>query len=146
MIAVSRGDFDASPNVFPATPLAPQLHSYMSVESSFAIASRMSVSPAMTVSVSWVICTEGGERSTVYVPVSAAVSPSSSVTRIMHFQVQALDGILTGVSGLEIVTQLAFLSTLSQASSYLTIEPSVDRKSTRLNSSHQIISYAVFCL
>src|SRR5258708_29567105 len=24
--------------------------------------------------------------------------------------------------------------------------PSVDRKSTRLNSSHQIISYAVFCL
>src|SRR5438552_14946504 len=25
-------------------------------------------------------------------------------------------------------------------------EPQVDRKSTRLNSSHQIISYAVFCL
>src|SRR5258708_15803816 len=25
-------------------------------------------------------------------------------------------------------------------------EPAVDRKSTRLNSSHQIISYAVFCL
>src|SRR5258708_26205828 len=25
-------------------------------------------------------------------------------------------------------------------------EPMVDRKSTRLNSSHQIISYAVFCL
>src|SRR5258708_38393896 len=25
-------------------------------------------------------------------------------------------------------------------------EPGVDRKSTRLNSSHQIISYAVFCL
>src|SRR5258708_30767691 len=27
-----------------------------------------------------------------------------------------------------------------------TFRPSVDRKSTRLNSSHQIISYAVFCL
>src|SRR5438552_12962251 len=26
------------------------------------------------------------------------------------------------------------------------IRPSLDRKSTRLNSSHQIISYAVFCL
>src|SRR5438034_6655050 len=26
------------------------------------------------------------------------------------------------------------------------IEPSVDRKSTRLNSSHTVISYAVFCL
>src|SRR5258708_17082549 len=26
------------------------------------------------------------------------------------------------------------------------IEPAEDRKSTRLNSSHQIISYAVFCL
>src|SRR5207244_8525256 len=28
----------------------------------------------------------------------------------------------------------------------LTLAPSRDRKSTRLNSSHQIISYAVFCL
>src|SRR5438552_5383520 len=27
-----------------------------------------------------------------------------------------------------------------------TVEPAGDRKSTRLNSSHQIISYAVFCL
>src|SRR5258708_11703043 len=26
------------------------------------------------------------------------------------------------------------------------VEPDTDRKSTRLNSSHQIISYAVFCL
>src|SRR5258708_17505243 len=26
------------------------------------------------------------------------------------------------------------------------VEPFIDRKSTRLNSSHQIISYAVFCL
>src|SRR5438552_7945423 len=26
------------------------------------------------------------------------------------------------------------------------VEPGIDRKSTRLNSSHQIISYAVFCL
>src|SRR5258708_25368491 len=33
------------------------------------------------------------------------------------------------------------------ASTRRTIQPSsVDRKSTRLNSSHQIISYAVFCL
>src|SRR5438552_5240789 len=28
----------------------------------------------------------------------------------------------------------------------VTLEPPRDRKSTRLNSSHQIISYAVFCL
>src|SRR5947208_12086949 len=28
----------------------------------------------------------------------------------------------------------------------VTLHPGVDRKSTRLNSSHQIISYAVFCL
>src|SRR5258708_23626990 len=28
----------------------------------------------------------------------------------------------------------------------LTVQPDGDRKSTRLNSSHQIISYAVFCL
>src|SRR5438552_18614908 len=29
---------------------------------------------------------------------------------------------------------------------YPTEAPTIDRKSTRLNSSHQIISYAVFCL
>src|SRR5258708_31963131 len=31
-------------------------------------------------------------------------------------------------------------------STYLAIRIGIDRKSTRLNSSHQIISYAVFCL
>src|SRR5438552_12535381 len=29
---------------------------------------------------------------------------------------------------------------------FLYVAPDIDRKSTRLNSSHQIISYAVFCL
>src|SRR5258708_15454329 len=32
------------------------------------------------------------------------------------------------------------------AASVGVVSPSTDRKSTRLNSSHQIISYAVFCL
>src|SRR5258708_17339141 len=35
---------------------------------------------------------------------------------------------------------------LSCAGAHLSASPSADRKSTRLNSSHQIISYAVFCL
>src|SRR5258708_10683783 len=42
-------------------------------------------------------------------------------------------------------TRVASAATCSRACSYLS-RRRADRKSTRLNSSHQIISYAVFCL
>src|SRR5438034_1498454 len=50
--------------------------------------------------------------------------------------------------------QLAFIvcrqeggaSYMAEACGKLTGEPGVDRKSTRMNSSHTVISYAVFCL
>src|SRR5205807_7249511 len=41
---------------------------------------------------------------------------------------------------------LRFADTGWEAQSYLTRETFRDRKSTRLNSSHLVISYAVFCL
>src|SRR5690242_21647672 len=41
---------------------------------------------------------------------------------------------------------LAIVSVLLALSSFVIIFPGVDRKSTRLNSSHMSISYAVFCL
>src|SRR5258708_23067851 len=40
-----------------------------------------------------------------------------------------------------LIALLAFLGTGADL-----LQPLIDRKSTRLNSSHQIISYAVFCL
>src|SRR5438552_5055419 len=36
--------------------------------------------------------------------------------------------------------------TAAAGATTITLGPAADRKSTRLNSSHQIISYAVFCL
>src|SRR5438034_3147057 len=40
----------------------------------------------------------------------------------------------------------AFVAVRYANSDYLGEEPRIDRKSTRLNSSHTVISYAVFCL
>src|SRR5688500_19940240 len=43
-------------------------------------------------------------------------------------------------------TQAAVLDDVEQASDFTLIDLPQDRKSTRLNSSHLVISYAVFCL
>src|SRR5207244_12113042 len=48
---------------------------------------------------------------------------------------------ISGASGQQAASQTAPTSNRT-----LTLMQSTDRKSTRLNSSHQIISYAVFCL
>src|SRR5689334_24101280 len=50
-----------------------------------------------------------------------------------------LDSIAVGVVLVDLVCTLAW-------SAWPTRAPAVDRKSTRLNSSHSSISYAVFCL
>src|SRR5258708_11383117 len=44
------------------------------------------------------------------------------------------------------VTATSAADTTKTGSASVTLNPPTDRKSTRLNSSHQIISYAVFCL
>src|SRR5947208_8212673 len=48
---------------------------------------------------------------------------------------------------LSILTSIIVLSALGETINIMTLGGlALDRKSTRLNSSHQIISYAVFCL
>src|SRR5690625_6587872 len=71
---------------------------------------------------------------------------------ILHFQ-NFFDGIKAGAklnSDIEsghISTLLCQLGNISQrVGSSLETDPKKDRKSTRLNSSHVAISYAVFCL
>src|SRR5574344_1086085 len=53
---------------------------------------------------------------------------------------------LVKVSGIGPKTALAVLSTMTPSEFVQAVRHGEDRKSTRLNSSHQIISYAVFCL
>src|SRR5258708_26570279 len=50
------------------------------------------------------------------------------------------------VDGVEHRDDLPNLTLAAEEGSVRRSEPAADRKSTRLNSSHQIISYAVFCL
>src|SRR5258708_24930387 len=53
-------------------------------------------------------------------------------------------GLGTGLAAAALLT--ATLSGCGSGDSTVAKTPQPDRKSTRLNSSHQIISYAVFCL
>src|SRR2546427_4076301 len=55
-----------------------------------------------------------------------------------------LDGVASEVHGVE--PQDAIKVARQRERGRLGLEPAVDRKSTRLNSSHSQISYAVFCL
>src|SRR5947208_5855141 len=56
-------------------------------------------------------------------------------------------GIVTGmISGTVMDAQGAVVAGATVQSTHVATAAKLDRKSTRLNSSHQIISYAVFCL
>src|SRR2546428_1332934 len=74
-------------------------------------------------------------RSTLF-PYTTLFRSQTSKRRRQYLQ----GGIAAGAVGLLTV----FLTSLKPASS--TTAPAADRKSTRLNSSHDQISYAVFCL
>src|SRR2546422_1901287 len=53
---------------------------------------------------------------------------------------------VSGAGGGALVAALALLVVVASLNGNLFVTPRVDRKSTRLNSSHGYISYAVFCL
>src|SRR5574344_2304515 len=63
-----------------------------------------------------------------------------------------IEGIVTSVKGIESVSSDSYFGRseirvqLKPEADVSSIRFEIDRKSTRLNSSHQIISYAVFCL
>src|SRR5256885_12734628 len=48
--------------------------------------------------------------------------------------------------GMTVWMQGEFEAALAEVDRALALSPNLDRKSTRLNSSHLVISYAVFCL
>src|SRR5258707_2692273 len=61
---------------------------------------------------------------------------------------RAVDVVLRGqcVSMIPTIVEPSSTEALDALREFLTINPGTDRKSTRLNSSHANISYAVFCL
>src|SRR5947208_6873375 len=80
---------------------------------------------------------------------SAVIHDELSASRLKRFEV--------GIGGIEVVRQLVIrrfrrrievgrLDLPVRIAIHHVPEEAIDRKSTRLNSSHQIISYAVFCL
>src|SRR2546427_1591273 len=89
-----------------------------------------------------------------------AVSPGAPVVfkqkacivrRVLSTDRVIIEDIDTGRSEVAFINQLSSITTLvpeheAGATGEMVAGPSADRKSTRLNSSHSQISYAVFCL
>src|SRR2546427_7062991 len=82
----------------------------------------------------------------------STLNPSSFIDWSVHTIVTAVlpsgyASVPEGVAGgAEAVAALALFETSEDPPSFLARTPYQDRKSTRLNSSHSQISYAVFCL
>src|SRR5688500_19690526 len=79
--------------------------------------------------------------------IGAAVAKTSSAPRTIWgldpFQLYTR---YWAAMGVQVVRQGEPSPIVSHAELFLLTEPKTDRKSTRLNSSHLVISYAVFCL
>src|SRR5258708_29761909 len=76
-------------------------------------------------------------------PPRSPLFPSTTLSRSAPPAVEALDSLLIDVETADTKAGCASGERKRQAD---VTETDKDRKSTRLNSSHQIISYAVFCL
>src|SRR5207244_13381948 len=75
--------------------------------------------------------------------------PAASFTKVSQTGTSTYPGVdSTGGWETEIALDVEWAHAIAPAAKILLVEAnsSSDRKSTRLNSSHQIISYAVFCL
>src|SRR5207244_10277654 len=81
-------------------------------------------------------------RPTVTIEVDAS-KPSGPLPRIWSYFGYDEPNFTYSANGKKLLKELA---QLSHVPIYLRTHNLLDRKSTRLNSSHQIISYAVFCL
>src|SRR5258708_26474416 len=73
-------------------------------------------------------------------PPRSTLFPYTTLFR-SHFDIVLLDQNMPDEDGLSLLDELG-----KSSDSPVVIMITADRKSTRLNSSHQIISYAVFCL
>src|SRR5690606_40322373 len=79
-------------------------------------------------------------RSTLF-PYTTLFRSSALGLTVQELAVHMLEAELTAAS-----SGMASLAALAITSASLPLKPRLDRKSTRLNSSHVKISYAVFCL
>src|SRR5258708_30278958 len=78
-------------------------------------------------------------------PPRSTLFPYTTLFRSLKAAYTAVDD-LTGGYGKALVLSIGFIVTVFGILASQATGPVLDRKSTRLNSSHQIISYAVFCL
>src|SRR5207253_10361770 len=65
---------------------------------------------------------------------------------IVHALAHAMNDVLGNVGATVTYTQTAEVQPMDQRAALKQLVDDIDRKSTRLNSSHVAISYAVFCL
>src|SRR2546427_4130746 len=83
-------------------------------------------------------------------PPRSTLFPYTTLFRSLHLEVPSLDTDLLATGVLDSLQFAALLLHLEQefgiSISLAALEMEIDRKSTRLNSSHSQISYAVFCL
>src|SRR5438552_3555822 len=81
---------------------------------------------------------QAGRNALIAAPTGSGKTFAAFLAAIDSLLRQGLDGTLRDE------TQVVYVSPLKALSN--DVQKNLDRKSTRLNSSHQIISYAVFCL
>src|SRR2546426_4048527 len=79
-------------------------------------------------------------------PPRSTLFPYTTLFRSLLFRTSAETLLKVARNPEHLGAEIGFFSVLHTWSQQLNIHPHEDRKSTRLNSSHLVISYAVFCL
>src|SRR5574337_2175752 len=77
---------------------------------------------------------------------SFSISPSNEQPGLISFRMDWLDLLAVPGTLKSLFQHHSSKASILQRSAFFTVQLSQDRKSTRLNSSHHSISYAVFCL
>src|SRR5438034_4036259 len=80
-------------------------------------------------------------------PPRSTLFPYTTLFRFHRVELGEIEAVVRDASGLDGVVAIGWPATASGYGGVeVFLEGSTDRKSTRLNSSHTVISYAVFCL
>src|SRR5574341_1253834 len=75
---------------------------------------------------------------------SFSINPSDEYSGLISFRIDWFDLAVQGTLK-SLLQHHSSKASILRRSAFFTVQLSQDRKSTRLNSSHQLISYAVFC-
>src|SRR5574341_756050 len=76
---------------------------------------------------------------------SCSIHPSNEHPGLISFRMDWLDLLAAQGTLKSLLQHHSSKASILRHSAFFTVQLSQDRKSTRLNSSHQLISYAVFC-